>query len=100
MPKMIDFSAIAIFGPFRKRQFLATLNAPHSAIRAGLCCLHGHGNLLFFKFKAYRSWAKRASIVMKAFECDMWIVVDCCDLAHEHETFSVPYEPSFMTCHT
>jgi hypothetical protein len=43
MPKMIDFSVVAIFGPFRKGQFLATAEAPHSAIRGGLCCLHGHG---------------------------------------------------------
>jgi hypothetical protein len=43
MPKMIDFSVIAIFGPFRKRQFLATPEAPHCAIRGGLYSLQGHG---------------------------------------------------------
>jgi hypothetical protein len=30
--------------------------------------------------------AKRASIVMKAFECDMWNAVDCCDQAHEKQS--------------
>jgi hypothetical protein len=43
MPKMIDFSVVAILGPFGKGQFLATADAPYCAIQGALCCLHGHG---------------------------------------------------------